>query len=124
MAEDKFSQFLGIQIIYIEKGKCELKCIVTETMLNGFHVAHGGITYSLSDSALAFASNSFGFKCMSIETSISHIRKVMLNDVLAVKVSEIKRGKSIGVYEVSIFNQLEEIVSHFKGIVRISEIRW
>ena len=44
-------------------------------MLNGFSIAHGGISYSLADSALAFAANSYGKKAVSIETSISHIKK-------------------------------------------------
>ena len=124
MAEDKFSQWLDISVKLIEKGKCMLSCEVKEEMVNGFNVAHGGITYSLSDSTMAFASNSYGFKCMSIETSISHLKKVMTGDILTSKSYEIKRGKSIAIYEVKIVNQHNQLVSHFKGTVQITENSW
>ena len=61
-------------------------------MLNGFQILHGGISYSLSDSALAFASNSYGNKCVSIETSISHTRPAKLGDILIATCKEIHRG--------------------------------
>ena len=124
MSEDKFSQWLGVSVVSIKEGQCTLMCKVTKDMVNGFNVAHGGISYSLSDSTMAFASNSYGLKCMSIETSISHLRKINLGDTLISHATEIRRGKSLAIYEVRIFNQLEEMVSHFKGTVKISENRW
>jgi acyl-CoA thioesterase len=93
-------------------------------MLNGFHIAHGGITYSLADSCLAFASNSYGLQCVSIETSISHIKKVLINDKLTATSREISRNKKTGIYEVSIYNQKNELVAIFKGTVYISENLW
>ena len=54
MANDFFSQWLGIKIIKQEIGSCKLSLIIKKEMLNGFGIAHGGITYSLADSALAF----------------------------------------------------------------------
>ena len=48
---------------------------VRKEMTNGFNIAHGGITYSLVDSALAFAANSYGIQSLSIETSINHTKK-------------------------------------------------
>ena len=59
---DAFSQWLGIEIIDVYEGFCQLKMTVRKEMLNGFQIAHGGIAYSLADSALAFASNSHGRK--------------------------------------------------------------
>ena len=70
---DWFSQWLGIERIEVIEGFCVLRMTVRKEMLNGFAIAHGGITYSLADSALAFASNSHGRKSVSVETSISHI---------------------------------------------------
>ena len=69
---DAFSQWLGIEIIDVSEGFCQLKMTLRKEMLNGFQIAHGGIAYSLADSALAFASNSHGRKSLSVETSISH----------------------------------------------------
>ena len=70
--QDAFSQWLGIEIIGIKDGHWKLKMAVRKEMLNGFHITHGGISYSLADTALAFASNTHGEKCISMETSISH----------------------------------------------------
>ncbi len=50
--KDAFSQWLGIEIIEVKDGYCELKMTVRKEMLNGFQIAHGGIAYSLADSAL------------------------------------------------------------------------
>lgn len=124
MRLDAFSRWLGISVDRIEKGSCELSCVVNAEMLNGHQIAHGGITYSLSDSALAFASNAHGYKAVSIETSISHIYSVKENDRLRVVCEENYRGKSIGIYLVSVFNQDDVLVSRFKGTVHISENRW
>jgi len=80
--QDAFSQWLGIEIIDVSEGFCQLKMTVRKEMLNGFQIAHGGIAYSLADSALAFASNSHGRKSLSVETSISHTVSVKEGDVL------------------------------------------
>ena len=124
MRLDYFSQWLGISVDVIEKGRCELSSTVTHDMLNGHQIAHGGITYSLSDSALAFASNAHGLKAVSIETSISHIHSVNEGDKLRVVCEESYRGKTVGIYHVSIFNQENILVSRFKGTVHISENVW
>jgi len=124
MENDAFSQWMGIEVIAVEKGHCQLNCTVHKYMLNGFQILHGGISYSLSDSALAFAANSYGNKCMSIETSISHLRKVELNDTLIVTCNEISRRKTIGIYSVSIKKTDGTEISRFKGTVHISTEIW
>jgi acyl-CoA thioesterase len=124
LCKDNFSNYLGIKIQTIKKGFCALSLEINSQFVNGFEIAHGGITYSLADTALAFASNGYGLKCVSIETSISHVRPVFTNDILYAKCSEKYRGKKIGVYEVEIVNQNLKIVALFKGTVHISEKEW
>ena len=124
MSNDKFSQWLGLSVCKIDKGICEASCIAKNQMLNGFDILHGGITYSISDSLLAFASNAYGYKCVSIETSISHTKTVKEGDKLTAKCTEINRGKSIGIYNVDIFNEDNALVSKFKGSVFISKDIW
>ena len=80
--KDAFSKWLGIEVVSVSKGYCQLKMKVREEMLNGVYIAHGGIAYSLADSCLAFAANSDGIQSLSIETSISHTKKVESRDVL------------------------------------------
>lgn len=124
LSNDSFSKWMNIEIIEIKAGFCKLKCKIHSEMLNGFNILHGGISYSLSDSALAFSANTHGYKCVSIETSISHIRPVKMGDVLIIESEEIHRGKSFGVYSVAITNQEDKLISKFKGTVNISKEIW
>jgi acyl-CoA thioesterase len=90
---------------------------VRPEMVNGHQTAHGGISYSISDSALAFAANSRGQKAVSIETSIAHIAPVAVNDELLVICKEINCGKTIGRYESIVYNQNQKIIAKFNGTV-------
>ncbi|OIQ25310.1 MAG: thioesterase [Crocinitomix sp. MedPE-SWsnd] len=124
MAADKMSQWLGISILSYDPGNVSIKMTVRDEMVNGFDVAHGGITYSLADSALAFSANSHGIRSMSIETSISHQKMVKVGDVLTVTSKELSLSRKIGVYEMSVMNQNDELVAHFKGTVYRSSKEW
>lgn len=124
MASDEMSQWLGIEILDYSPGAVSLKMEVRQEMVNGFNVTHGGITYSLADSALAFSANSHGIRAMSIETSISHLKKVSTGDVLTVKSKELSLSRKIGTYEMDVFNQDDDMVAHFKGTVYRSGIVW
>jgi len=121
---DPFSKWLGIERVEDGDGSSVLRMTVRKEMLNGFDIAHGGITYSLADSALAFASNGHGIQSVSIETSISHTKPVKEGDVLTAKAIEKNRTNKIGVYEVVITNQKEETVALFKGTVYRTGKEW
>jgi len=124
MEGDAFSRWMGVEIEKLGSGNCTLKLSIQPEMLNGFGITHGGISYSLADSALAFASNSRGIHFVSIETSISHIKKTQLNDVLTAEATEIHRGTKTGIYEVKVTNQRDELVAIFKGTVFITGKEW
>jgi acyl-CoA thioesterase len=124
LKQDAFSNWMGIEIVSVDLGCCVLSCPVNEYMLNGFQIAHGGISYALADSALAFASNSYGNKCVSIETSISHTKKVKQGELLTATCQEISRSRKVGIYEVKVVNQNQELIAFFKGIVNISSETW
>ena len=124
MQTDSHSQWLGVDVKSVNLGSCTLSIIVRPEMVNGFGICHGGITYSLSDSALAFASNSYGNHCVSIETSIHHLRPVTVGNTLTATCAEINRGKSLGLYEVRILNENNKLVSFFKGQVKILDQIW
>lgn len=126
MQQDFFSQWLGIRVIEQREGYCRLGMVVRKDMLNGFGIAHGGISYSLADSALAFASNSKGPKSVSIETSISHIVSLKEQDeLLAEAFCEAETGK-LGHYRVHVFLKREpqKTVALFKGIVYKTSKSW
>lgn len=124
MTNDAFSRWLGIEVISAEEGKVTLRMTVRDEMTNGFKIAHGGISYSLADSALAFASNGYGNQAVSIETSISHTRPVFGGDVLTAQARELNRSKRIGIYEITVTNQKNETVGLFKGTVFIRPEEW
>jgi acyl-CoA thioesterase len=121
---DPMSQWLGIRRLHDSPGKSVLTMTVREEMLNGFGIAHGSITYALADSALAFASNSHGIHAVSIETSISHVKKVELNDVLTTYVEELNLTTKTGLYHIMIKNQNDENVAFFKGSVFRTGKNW
>ena len=117
MEEDVFSRWLGIEVISVSPGACELHMTVREEMNNGFRITHGGISYCVADSALAFASNSHGIQSVSIETSISHVKPVRSGDVLTAKAEELSRSNRIAVYQIPVVNQEGTTVALFKGTV-------
>lgn len=123
-ANDAFSKWLGVEIIKIGEGSCELKMKVRKEMLNGFAIAHGGITYSLADSALAFASNSHGKKAVSVETSISHTQTVNVGDELIAIATEQHISDKIAVYQIVVTNRDNKTVALFKGVVYRTQKDW
>ena len=124
MSGDAFSQWLGIEVLEINTGFCKLQMKVRKEMLNGFDIAHGGIAYSLADSCLAFAANSYGIQAVSIETSISHTKKVISGDTLTATAKEINKTTKTGLYYITITNQNNIDIAHFKGTVYRTKRKW
>ncbi|MBC8510231.1 MAG: hotdog fold thioesterase [Cryomorphaceae bacterium] len=121
---DAFSQWLGIEVLEIATGFCKLQLKVREEMTNGFDIAHGGIAYSLADSCLAFAANADGIQAVSIETSISHTKKVVSGDILTATSKEINKSSKTALYYITITNQNKLEIAHFKGTVFRTEKEW
>ena len=121
---DAFSQWLGIEILDLDAGFALLQMTVRPEMTQGFGIAHGGITYSLADSALAFASNAHGIKALSVETSISHLLAVQSGDILTAKATEESLSNKFGLYHVKITNQHDKTVALFKGTVYRTSKEW
>ena len=125
MAADYFSQWLGIEILEAKEGLSKLQMTVRKEMLNGFGIAHGGITYSLADSALAFASNSHGQKAVSIETSISHTNPLKENDIIIAEACEETCSNKIGIYTIKITKRSDlKVVALFIGTVYRTSKNW
>lgn len=124
MEKDAFSRWLGAEVIHAGPGCCTLKATITPEMVNGFEVCHGGVTFSIADSALAFASNSRGVKSVSIETSISHTRAVRAGDIITATATEQHLSDKLATYHVTLTNQLRETVALFKGTVYRTGREW
>jgi len=120
---DAFSQWLGVRVLSVSAGECSIEMTVREEMVNGFRVAHGGITYSLADSALAFASNSRGQHALSIETAVSHTSPVSPGDHLVATARELQCGQRLARYEVTV-QRNQKTVALFKGTVFKNDTPW
>ena len=114
---DLFSQWLGIEVLELTKGFCKLEMKVRKEMLNGFSILHGGVTFSLADTALAFAANSVGKISISTEASISYIKKAKENDILTAVAEEASITEKTGIYYTRIINQDNITIALFKGTV-------
>ena len=121
---DAFSQWLGIERLEEREGYCKIKMVLTEQMTNGFGIAHGGIAYSLADSALAFAANARGIHGVSIETSIAHTRPAHVGDVIFAEAVEKSHTKRFGIYEVTVKNERGELLALFKGTIYRTGKEW
>jgi acyl-CoA thioesterase len=124
MDKDLFSQWLGIEVLLAEQGHCILKMKVRKEMVNGFNIAHGGIAYSLADSALAFASNAYGRLSVALECTISYPVAVNVGDELTCEAKEFSLTKSTGTYLIEVINQKNQKVAHFKGMVFRTHREW
>ncbi len=115
LRKDLFSQWLGIEIVDIKEGYSKIKMTVRNEMMNGLGVVHGGIAFSLSDSAFAFACNNRNNLSLALDTSINFTKAIMPDDVLTAEAKEIHNGRSTGLYLITVTNQRQEQVAHFKG---------
>ena len=115
LEHDLFSQWLGISILEIKEGYSKIKMTVRAEMINGFGIVHGGIAFSLADSAFAFACNNRNVLSVALDTSINFLKPVHVNDELIAEAKELHNGKSTGLYHITITNQKEHVVAVFKG---------
>lgn len=123
LQKDAFSQWLGIEIVEVRQDYVRLKMTVRKEMLNGMKKAHGGITFSLADTALAFAANTRGKKAVSIEASINHI-EALEEGTSITAVADLKSIKNkLGFYIIEIKKE-NTLVALFKGVVYRTENNW
>lgn len=115
MKNDLFSQWLGIEVLDIKEGYSKIKMTVRKEMINGFGIVHGGIAFSLADSAFAFACNNRNNLSVALDTAINFTKPVHVGDELVAEAKEIHNGKSTGLYHISISNQKAHLVAFFKG---------
>ena len=115
MKHDAFSQWLGIQVLEIKEGYSKIQMTLRAEMLNGFGVIHGGIAFSLADSAFAFACNNRNNLSLALDTSINFTKTTLPGDVLTAEAKELHNGRSTGLYLITVTNQRGEQVALFKG---------
>jgi acyl-CoA thioesterase len=123
LSQDHYSQWLGIEILECEIGRCRVALTVRKEMLNSMNKAHGGITYSLADTAFGFAANTHGKFAVSIETSINHIEAVNEGDYLVAESVIEKVNNKLG-FNIIEVKRGDEMVALFKGVVYRTQKEW
>ena len=114
---DAFTRSLGMEVVTVGPRRAVVRLTVRSDMVNGFGICHGGVTFSLADSALAFAANSHGSLTVSIENAIGYAAAARVGDVLTASCEPESTGRRVGFYRVAVVNQAGEPVAHFRGTV-------
>lgn len=120
---DPFSTWLGIEIIEVNIGYCQLGLSIRKEMLNSMQKAHGGITYALADTAFGFAANTHGKFAVSIETSINHIEALEEGDYIVAE-TKIELSKNKLGFQVVEIKRGDDLVALFKGVVYRTSKDW
>ena len=116
MQEDRFSQWLGIEVLEVREGMSRIQMTIRSEMVNGFGIVHGGVTFALADSAFAFACNNRNDLSVALDTSINFTKQVLVGDQLTATATELHNGNSTGLYQIAIHNQHQQLVAQFKGL--------
>ena len=123
LSQDNYSQWLGIEILECEIGRCKVALTVRKEMLNSMNKAHGGITYSLADTAFGFTANTHGKFAVSIETSINHIVAVNEGDYLIAECVIEKVNNKLG-FNIIEVKRGDDLVALFKGVAYRTQKDW
>lgn len=116
-ARDAFSAWLGLDVVRLGPGRAAVRMTVRHDMLNGFGVCHGGVTFALADSALAFASNTRGRVAVSVESGISYPAPVQAGDVLTADAREASATARLAFYSATVRRADGVVVALFRGTV-------
>jgi acyl-CoA thioesterase len=115
MENDFFSQWMGVEVLEVKEGYSKIRMTIRKEMVNGFGIVHGGIPFSLADSAFAFACNNRNNLSVALDVTITFTKAVNIGDTLVAEAKEIHNGRSTGVYLINVFNQKNEQIALFKG---------
>lgn len=115
MENDFFSQWMGVEVLEVKEGYSRVKMSIRKEMVNGFGIVHGGIPFSLADTAFAFACNNRNNLSVALDVTIAFTKAVNVGDELTAEAKEFHNGRSTGVYLIIVSNQHNEQIALFKG---------
>jgi len=114
-AEDAASQMLDIRIEIPAVGEALATMTVRDDMVNGFDVCHGGIVFTLADTAFAFSCNAYNDVTLSVSAKIDWLIPAMRGDLLVARARELHREGRHGDYAIEVHNQRDELIARFEG---------
>jgi len=111
---DTASRGLGMELMEVAPGRATVAMTLSDAMLNGHDIAHGGFIFTLADSAFAFACNSYGERTVAVHCSISFIKPAAKGDRLIATAREVSRAGRSGIYDVSV-SANGAVIAEFRG---------
>ena len=115
MPSDRLARSLGMEILDVGPGRATLRMTVTDEMVNGHAIGHGGYTFTLADSAFAFACNSYNRVTVAAGAEIRFRAPTRLGDVLTATAAEREREGRDGTYDISVSTTDGTVVATFVG---------
>ena len=112
---DAASRRLGIRILAVSPGEVRIAMLVTADMVNGHQVCHGGLIFTLADSAFAFCCNSHNLNTVAAAAAIDFLSPAREGDELTASAQELWRSGRSGLYEITVSNQRGERIALFRG---------
>ena len=112
---DAASRALGIVLQSVAPGKATVTMSITADKLNGHGICHGGLIFTLADTAFAHACNSYNQKVVAQSCSISFLASGNSGEQLTAKAYEVHRAGRNGIYDVEVFNSSGEAIAQFRG---------
>lgn len=120
-ADDSASKGLGMQLISVEPGRSVLAMTITDKMVNGHNIAHGGFIFTLADSAFAFACNTYNQRAVAQHCAVTFIAPGKLGDRLTARAVEQQRFGRSGIYDITVTRDDGTVIAEFRGHSRTIE---
>ena len=111
----KFAEYVGIELLEVEKGKAKSKLEIKEVHLNGIGTVHGGAIFTLADFTFAVAANSYGVTTVAINANISFMKAARTGTLFA-EAEEISINPKLGTYTITVTDDNGEIIAIFQGM--------
>ena len=113
--EDNFEKLLGINVIEVKDGYAKTSVKVTENHTNFIGIAHGGLIFTLADSAFAKAVNSGERVGVAIQVDINFLKATHEGDILTAEAVKISESQKLGLYHVKVYDERSELIASFSG---------
>ena len=120
-AEDQASRGLGMKLLSVGPGRAELQMTVTERMVNGHKICHGGFIFTLADSTFAFACNTYNQRTVAQHCAVTFLTAGKLGDKLIARGVEVSRRARSGIYDITVTRDDGTVIAEFRGHSRTIE---
>jgi len=116
---DSTAKHMGMDIKSMRPGGCVLTLRVEGWMINGHGICHGGIIFTLADTAFAYACNSHNQRVVALHCSITFLAPGKSGETLKATAKETVRNGRNGIYDIEVHNEVGDTIAHFRGNSRI-----